>query len=159
MKKTIGKLILLYIIVISLNSHAQNNLFERSFQYGYFNYDVKFLKRDTAGFAVFTESIGGIANPFNSYNTIYTCNDTGFATEKTPLDSIIPLWGERYQILDWHLTNDGNYLVNYSSMGCDVIFADSSQLFKLSPTGNLILDKKRSGVSSFQRQNWPFKIS
>jgi len=142
MKKSIGKLILLFIIITFTNTQAQNNLFERAFQLGYANYDVKFLKRDAAGFAVFTESIGSISGPFGSNNTIYSCNDTAFVTKKISLDSIIPLWGERFQILDWYLTNDENYIANYSGSGCDFGFADSSQLFKLSPTGNLIWTKK-----------------
>lgn len=142
MKKSIGQLFLYFIIFNVINTQAQNNLFERSFQLGYTNYNLKFLKRDTTGFAVFTESIGSVAGPFGSANTVYSCNDTAFVTKKISLDSIIPLWGERFDILDWHLTDDGNYLVNYFGFGCDFGFADSSQLFKLSPTGNLVWTKK-----------------
>lgn len=142
MKNSVSQLILLLIIFTNLNTKAQNNLFEKAFQLGYSNYDVKFLKRDSMGFAVFTESIGSTNGPFASSNTIFTCNDTAYVTKNISLDSIIPLWGERFEILDWHHTNDGNYLVNYFGFGCDFGFVDSSQLFKLSPTGSLIWTKK-----------------
>jgi len=134
--------LLIAIISSSHLANAQSNLFEKAFQLGYSNYDVKFLKRDTMGFAVFMESVGAISSAFGSSNNIYTCNDTAYVTKKISLDSIIPLWGERFEILDWHHTNDGNYLVNYFGFGCDFGFADSSQLFKLSPTGNLVWTKK-----------------
>jgi hypothetical protein len=149
MRTSIIKLYVFLFIFSGIETTAQNNLFEKVFQIGYANYDVKFLKRDTSGFAVFTESIGAIAGPFASANTIYTCNDTGFVTKKISLDSIIPMWGERFEILDWHLTNDGNYLVNYFGRGCDFGFPDSSLLFKLSPTGNLLWSKKGLIVNNF----------
>ena len=142
MKSILCKL-LLSILFFSINAaHAQNNLFEKAFQLGYSNYDVKFLKRDTAGFAVFTESIGNINGPFASTNTIYSCNDTAFVTQAIALDPIIPMMGERFEILDWHHTADGNYLVNYFGLGCDFIMVDSSLLFELSPAGNLLWSKK-----------------
>ncbi len=82
MKSIQSKIYLLLFILMSINAIAQNSLFEKVFQNGYANYDVKILKRDTTGFAVFTESIGAVASPFGSANTVFTCNDTGFVIKK-----------------------------------------------------------------------------
>jgi hypothetical protein len=149
MKSIQSKIYLLLFILMSINAIPQNNLFEKVFQNGYANYDVKILKRDTTGFAVFTESIGAVASPFGSANTVFTCNDTGFVIKKISLDSIIPMWGERFEILDWHLTTNGNYLVNYFGRGCDFGFPDSSLIFNLTPTGNLLWSKKGLIVDNF----------
>ena len=137
MKKSIGKLLLYFILLNNVGVQAQNNLFEKVYQKDHEDFKCKFLKRDSVGFAIFTESIGVNNGLYFSTNTIFSCNDTGYVTQQISLDATIPLGEERYDILDWYVAADGNYIVNYYGSGCDYTFYDSCHIFKLSPAGKI----------------------
>jgi|LakMenE01Jun11ns_1017448.scaffolds.fasta_scaffold9904182_2 IMP cyclohydrolase len=105
------KLSLLFIILITTTTIAQNNLFEKVYQKGFNDLEYKFLKRDSSGFAVYTESVGVNNNPYLSYNCIHHCNDTGLILQQTEINLVPEFW-ERIEVLDWYNTVDENFIVN-----------------------------------------------
>ena len=129
MKSILWKLYYLILLLINVETFAQNNLFEKVYQKGFTEFEYKFLKRDSSGFAVYTENVGVNNNPFSSYNCIHHCNDTGLIVQQTEINLVPEFW-ERFEILDWHNTADGNFIVNYAGNGCDYSMFDSCLILK-----------------------------
>lgn len=124
--------------VSKLWSQSQNNLFEKTFQKGFLDFDYKFLKKDSIGFAVYTESVGVNYHPYSSYSCIQQTNDSGTVIQQTQVDLLTPAIWERFRLFDWYNSADNNIIVQNAGMGCDVGFEDSCLIFKLSPAGNLL---------------------
>ncbi len=141
MKSILWKLYYLILLLINVETFAQNNLFEKVYQKGFTEFEYKFLKRDSSGFAVYTENVGVNNNPFSSYNCIHHCNDTGLIVQQTEINLVPEFW-ERFEILDWHNTADGNFIVNYAGNGCDYSMFDSCLIFKMNSAGSLLWHKK-----------------
>ena len=141
MKSYFYKFTMLAIMLLNIRAFAQNSLFEKVYQKGFTDIEYKFLKRDNNGFEVYTESVGVNNNPYLSYSCIHHCNDTGLIVQQTEIN-LIPNFWERFEVIDWHNTADGNFVINYAGNGCDYGISDSCLIFKMNSTGNLLWYKR-----------------
>ncbi len=138
MKSFIYQYTLWSLMFLNFGANAQNNLFERTFQKGFLDFDYKFLKKDSIGFVVYTESVGVNNHPYSSYSCIQQTNDSGTVIQQTQLDLLTPQFWERFRLFDWYNSADNNIIVQQAGMGCDYALEDSCLIYKLAPTGNLL---------------------